>query len=386
MTTLTSIKSIKKIVLVCGYPLSETVVRNRWLPIIRMLERGNVRVVVVAPGVERPSFDFDCLEYIGVESMPKTRGFLLRALREWRTARRLIKVAGGMQKDLMIVSIPSMFCLICMQREIKPTQTALDIRDLTWEYLPTDFFYWIMKQLLKLSVKAKIKYFDYISFTNESERTYLHSKFKLPMERLIFLPNGISRAVFKQLSFSPGFSSAQQQVRVSYIGNVGLAQNLRTLLAAAAVLRDIQFYIVGDGIDLHNIKRLCVFRELRNVLIVGKVDVTEVADWYVKTDILYAQLSASYVTAMPSKLYEYLATGKRIIYGGSGHPLSMLRDFENYVVIPPDDAEALTAELRRTLAKGDFRVHSERNRKLIKERFLRENNSRLYLQKLGVIV
>jgi glycosyltransferase involved in cell wall biosynthesis len=368
---------------VSGYSLSETVIRNRLLPIIRLLEKAGVRITLISPGAERFDFTSDLVDYVSIRATPKPRHFFKRAFYEWLAARRLIAAARKRQTDLMVVSIPSMFCFFCMRRQ--KSTTVLDIRDLTWEYLSGSFLHLAVKRYFRFYLKIKLKYFDFVSFSNKSEQTYLQDQFGIRPDRLIFLPNGVSSSMFELLRSLPRYS-ADRKVQVSYIGNVGIAQNLKILLAAAKDLKDIQFNIVGDGIELEKIRGLCVSSGLTNVSIVGKVSVTEVVKWYACSDILYAQLSASYSTAMPSKLYEYLATGKRVIYGGQGHPLSLLSDFENHVVIPPDDPEALTAELRRTLTNGGFLVFSEKNKELIKNRFIRETNSKIFLEKLGVIL
>ena len=50
---------------------------------------------------------------------------------------------------------------------------------------------------------------------------------------------------------------------------------------------------------------------------------------YTDSDILYAQLKKEFEGAVPSKLYEYLSTGKFIIYGGLGEALNLL---ENLII------------------------------------------------------
>ena len=76
-----------------------------------------------------------------------------------------------------------------------------------------------------------------------------------------------------------------------------------------------------------------------------------VLEIYKNTDILYAQLSKEFSSAIPSKLYEYLASGKCIIYGGYGEALKKLKDFENVFFVKPDKVDDLVISIKKLFKK-----------------------------------
>ena len=86
--------------------------------------------------------------------------------------------------------------------------------------------------------------------------------------------------------------------------------------------------------------------------------------------ILYAQLDKKYVSAMPSKLYEYASLGLPIIYGGIGQAKLFIDNLENAITIPPNNVKTLVAAIKKVKEKSSS--ISNKNRELIKEKYLRE--------------
>ena len=77
----------------------------------------------------------------------------------------------------------------------------------------------------------------------------------------------------------------------------------------------MQLNIVGSGTDFKNVQSEVYKLSASNVFLHGRLPWKDVIQWYEKSDVLYAQLTKQYHTAMPSKLYEYLSTGLPIVYG-----------------------------------------------------------------------
>src|SRR5581483_9128430 len=65
---------------------------------------------------------------------------------------------------------------------------------------------------------------------------------------------------------------------------------------------------------------------------------------YHDADVLFAQLLRSDLhaaTAAPSKLLEYMAAGRPIVYAGEGSAAELVSDARAGVVVPPGDAQAV---------------------------------------------
>ena len=150
------------------------------------------------------------------------------------------------------------------------------------------------------------------------------------------MSNGIDEKKFNQIKLINNKFSKDKEVIISYIGNIGVAQNLETILLAARKLKYIKFNIVGSGRDFKNIKNKIHYYNLENVKLYGRVNWENIIKIYQDTDILYAQLTKNFSSAIPSKLMS-ISSGKCIIYGGIGQAVEKLKFFENVFLIEPQN-------------------------------------------------
>ncbi|WP_074778360.1 glycosyltransferase [Halopseudomonas bauzanensis] len=258
----------------------------------------------------------------------------------------------------------------------KSDQNYVDIRDLTWEYLSDRrFVAGLAKKFFRMRVRAKIKKFDLVSVTNQTEKEYVTSRLEVGAQKVVYLPNGIGLSQFDMLGAVPSASKLTDIIKVYYIGNVGLAQDLSTLVAAAQKLPHFQFFVVGEGTDFVRVRDQAISAKLQNMTFTGRVSWEDVPAYYADADILYAQLTSDYSGAMPSKLYEYLASGKYIIYGGEKQAISVLKDFDHNLVVPPSDSPALVDALLEVEKSGAWRDFSKNNRELISKLYIREHTA-----------
>jgi glycosyltransferase involved in cell wall biosynthesis len=158
--------------------------------------------------------------------------------------------------------------------------------------------------------------------------------------------NTISSSLLELLD--PSEAPPRGRRAVTYAGLVGHAQGLEVLSDVAERLPDVDFNIAGEGPDLVAIERDVRARGLSNVCLHGYVRPAQVADLYRQSDVLFAQLSHSAlhtVTALPSKLFEYMAAGRPIVYGGDGLAAEAISDIGCGVSVCPGDADAICAAI-----------------------------------------
>lgn len=137
---------------------------------------------------------------------------------------------------------------------------------------------------------------------------------------------------------------------LGYAGSIGVTNALETLFECAVLLQDdesIHFVVVGSG-DLREeyIRR---YGTLPNVTFVDRVSRESV-------QAVLAQFDALYLSAFPSKVWEYgqslnklidyMLAGKPVIASYSGYP-SMLNEADSGVFVPAGDPEALKSEVQR---------------------------------------
>jgi len=372
---------MRKIVFVSTYSLAEPVLSNRLTPFIDLaLDRG-LSVVLVNPigGGYHRAQDVN-FSHVTIDIPQANRGnFFLRSLREIDLARRVLSQLPK-SSDVVFVTIPSMFLLFIF-KGFGDSIKVLDVRDLTWEYLSdTSILTRLAKNLFRLLAQLKFPRFDFYCVTNSSEQKYLVQRIEINPEKVIQCSNGITREQFERLCMVDYDTSSEisKPPRVTYIGNVGLAQNIVTLVEAAKQLPDVDFYVVGGGSDQARIEEAA--RQVPNFVITGRVDWSAIPATYQQADILWAQLTPEFSGAVPSKIYEYLATGKTVIYGGLGETVSVISEFRGVKVVEPNNVIELVSAIKKVINSNEYCQLNLSNRQIIKDKYLRETSVERFYQ------
>lgn len=376
-----------KLFIVTSYDLGEPVVRNRLLPYIGGALQEGLAVELLSPaGDEVLEFgEYDFHHRLVNSKVSGGRNFFIRAFREWRMARKLLSSIPDDCESGVLITIPSMFLLFSF-KGVSGRRYFLDVRDLTWEYLSREKIVtrWV-RRLCKYLAKKRVKKFEVVTVTSHTEKLYFNNVFGMGPEKVIMVANGISQKQFDQLEpQEERLAKNDGALRVAYIGNVGVAQNLQTLLEAARRLPQVCFDIVGKGTDFERIRKIRDDFGLSNVNLLGRVPWGQVVDVYLRSDILYAQLSRDFSGAMPSKLYEYLASGRFVIYGGEKQAVEILNDFDSCKIVPPDDPDALVDAFKKVKEQGDYIQVSLANRQRIEREFIREKCVSNFFEKLSL--
>lgn len=375
---------MQKIVFASTYSLAEPVLKNRLTPFIDLaLDRGFSVVLVNPAGGSYHRAQDEKFSHLDLDILQANRGnFFIRTLRELLLAR---KVLAGIPKDsdVLFLTIPSMFLLFLFHGFSKSLK-VLDVRDLTWEYLsdkPIVMRY--AKALFRFLAKWKLPRFDFFSVTNSAERKYLVEQIQVDPEKIIQCSNGITIEQFQSLAKVDYDSSSEMSKRpcLTYIGNVGVAQNLITLIEAAKQLPDVDFRIVGGGSDQARVEDAA--REIHNIEMTGRVDWKAIPKAYQQADVLWAQLTPEFAGAVPSKLYEYLATGKRVIYGGVGEAVSVVSEFQDVEIVPPNSVSELVSAIRKAIYTGQCSQINLSNRQKVQEKYIRELSVERFYQQIG---
>ena len=378
---------MKRIAFVISYPLRrELAVGNRTLSFLIGAHRRGYEVLLISPGDEPVKLAEmpDRFRHKVVGPRPSGHaGFIGRAIRETILARKLLKASRACQCEKIFISIPSMFLLFLSSRQ-KGKSTYLDVRDLTWEYLSENsWFQSLAKRFFRRVAKSRIGNFSSVIVTNPTESQYVQQELGVPENKVTMVPNGISAKQFEVLS---GVGKKERKendpIVVSYVGNVGLPQNLLVLLQVAEKMPDLIFNIVGTGEDIERVRAYKNKHHVPNAHLLGRVNWEDVPEIYSSTDILYAQLSPGFSGALPSKLYEYLSTGKFFVYGGEGQAPEFLKKFDNHLVVLPDNPDALKHAIEETVRSERQKLYSEGNIEGIRKNYLREPNAGKWFDQL----
>ncbi len=182
----------------------------------------------------------------------------------------------------------------------------------------------------------------------------------VPREKLTYVPNGIDAGVWEadgeRVRWRTRLGLGSQDVLASYIGTVGMAHGIGTLLKAARELEAqapaVRFVVVGDGAERDALSREVENKGPRNVSFLGQVSRDEVPGLMAASDISLVMLRDSplFRTVLPSKLFEAMAAANPVVLGVEGEARRVLEESGGGVCHSPEDAEALAACVRRLAA------------------------------------
>ncbi|MDB3882580.1 glycosyltransferase [Amylibacter sp.] len=374
----------KKLQIITSYPFnSEPVISNRLIPFITAANNYNYHIQIVSSDNEVYKVDGAPFEHILVPDLcRKPKNLAKRMWFEIRQARRLIKAAAAFEADYRMITVPSMFLLFQMYL-FKKSIVIVDLRDITWDYVSArNPISAAIKKLFEIFAHNNLKSALFVNVTNITERNYLLDNFRLKNVELLIVPNGVTQYQYHQLSDVTVNTSTP--LKIAYIGNVGLGQNLRYLVDVAINLPHVHFYIVGSGTDYTALKKYVEKAKISNLTMTGRLCWGEVKKIYISTHILYAQLSPDFSMAMPSKLYEYLSTGKFVIYGGQHQAKKTLANFDNNIVIEPCNSKSLEDAILHLLESKAYLKLSSKNQRKIEDNFIREKTVSKFFEYLNM--
>lgn len=150
-------------------------------------------------------------------------------------------------------------------------------------------------------------------------------------------------------AFPPGFS-------VLFAGNIGVAQDFPTILAAAAKLRqveDIHWVVVGDGRQRPWLEEQVRLRELNGTIhLVGSQPVEAMPGFFAAADVLLVTLRRDdlFSRTVPGKVQAYMACGKPIVAALEGEGARIVEEAGAGVVCPPERPDALAEAVLKMYA------------------------------------
>jgi glycosyltransferase involved in cell wall biosynthesis len=179
-----------------------------------------------------------------------------------------------------------------------------------------------------------------------------HMQAVVPTKQPSVLTNGIDDD-FLAADFS--LKLRNETPVVLYAGNIGEGQGLHHVIPSMAKLLEGQviFRLLGDGGRKVALVDALVDYSAGNVELLDPVSRDSLFAHYRNADILFLHLNdyPAFHKVLPSKIFEYAATGKPILAGVAGYAADFLQEqVAGVEVFPPCDAVAMEQGLKRLLA------------------------------------
>ncbi|MCF8037193.1 MAG: glycosyltransferase family 4 protein [Desulfobacteraceae bacterium] len=156
-------------------------------------------------------------------------------------------------------------------------------------------------------------------------------------------PNGID-AEFLERDFSENGAYEGKKLLL-YAGNIGDSQGLHRIIPELAqrLGNEWMIRILGDGGKRPELEEQLQSLGVVNVERLDPVPRSSLMEHYKQADMLFLHLNdyRAFKRVLPSKIFEYAATGKPVLAGVGGYSAAFLKEnVSNAAVFPPCDAAA----------------------------------------------
>jgi colanic acid biosynthesis glycosyl transferase WcaI len=193
---------------------------------------------------------------------------------------------------------------------------------------------------------------DHIVVVTEAFKDHLISRWRVASKKISVVENGVETDLFQPSEPAERNSlrvqlGADGRFLVCYVGTMGMAHGLETLLAAAAELRrqrsNVMFLLIGEGAEKDRIKALAHSQGLDNVRFLDQQPREKIPAFISASDACLVLLKKTDVfkTVIPTKMLEFMSCARPVILGVEGQAQQILEAAGGGVVIEPENPHAL---------------------------------------------
>ena len=278
----------------------------------------------------------------------------------------LFKVRG--KHDIIVVTSPPLFVGITayLLSRIKRIPFVFEVRDL-WPESAIDTGVLTNKLLIRLAYRFERFIYRKAALINvltPAFRDKLIEDKQVPAEKVIFIPNAADFSLADELhvNFNPSKFRAEHGLNgkkiVTYVGAHGVANHLIQVLDTAELLRDrkdIQFMLIGDGMQKKALMEEAEKRGLSNVIFHDPVPKQEVFKYIMASDFGASVLKKvdTFKTIYSNKTFDYMACKKPVICVIDGVSRQLINDAQCGVYVEPENPREFAEKLTQYCDKSD---------------------------------
>ncbi len=202
---------------------------------------------------------------------------------------------------------------------------------------------------------------DHIVVVTPAFKDHLIQYWKVPAQKISVVENGVETDLFRPCPPVKALGT-EDRFLICYVGTMGMAHGLETLLAAAEQLQqtlpNAMFLLIGEGAEKERIERLAVSRQLSNVCFLGQQPRERIPAYIAGVDLCLVMLKRTelFKTVIPTKLLEYMSCEKPVIVAVDGEARKIVEEANAGVFVEPENSKAL-AEVIHVLAADPERRH-----------------------------
>ena len=175
-------------------------------------------------------------------------------------------------------------------------------------------------------------------------------------QKIDVVTNGVDLSLFKPRNKNDGLLKKlgiENRFIAGYIGTIGMAHGLETLLEAAEILQrtsgaeNIHIIVLGDGAKKDSLKKMAMLKQLHNITFVDTVPKSEVGEYWSLLDISIIHLKKDplFEKVIPSKLFECMGMGIPVLHGVLGESAEIVNRLHLGITVTPENSQKLADEL-----------------------------------------
>jgi colanic acid biosynthesis glycosyl transferase WcaI len=252
---------------------------------------------------------------------------------------------------------------------------------------------WLHKSLSAIAARL-YRDSNHIVVVSPAFKDHLMKHWQVPAEKISVVENGVETALF-----TPSAPDARATLRrqigaenkflVCYVGTMGMAHGIETLLDAAAQLQaqksNVMFLLIGEGAEKERIKTLAQASRLDNVHFLDQQPRVTIPAFISAADACLVLLKKTEVfkTVIPTKLLEFMSCARPVILGVDGQARQIVEEAEAGIAVEPGNATALVQAICRLKASPELcKEFGQKGREHILRHFSRQETAGTYLSVL----
>lgn len=187
--------------------------------------------------------------------------------------------------------------------------------------------------------------------TGQSRSILWDIETRFPRQSTFLLSNGADTSKYgpdKSTAEGRSHLTEEDEFVVLYAGLHGLAQGLGQVIDAAAELREdsFRFVLIGDGPQKQQLIQRARQLQLPKMTFLDPVAADQMPEILASADLIVVPLGMDIPGAVPSKLYEAMATGRPIVLVAHGEAAEIVHQYKAGIVVAPGDVHSLALAFR----------------------------------------
>lgn len=237
-----------------------------------------------------------------------------------------------------------------------------------------------------------------VALSNEMKEYLLEHREKLEDKQVVVIPNWYDDHQIKDISksyFNKKFLNLdpKNNLIVSYFGNMGICQDLETILGAIRVFKNdnnIKFVFAGHGHKMEQLRRAIKEENLNNAIVYDFLHGQDFQDALNISDCFLVSLTEGLTgLAVPSKTYSYMMAGKPVIaiMGINSDISNDLLENNAGFALEVGEVDKLVSSIKELRDNKELRTEMGRNiHKVFKEKYTTERCTAKYVEMMKEVL